>query len=179
MSLYAFAAALRAAADVLEANITDNDSSDAAPLAPPVTPKRARATKAQTTEQAPTAPAAAVTTATALAPAVPVTPAAATPSVPPATPAVAVPVPSNEPPDSALVKKASDAISLLANEFDRDAAVGILAKRVVGTTTDGKPKFAKKLSELPFLKDTWQAVLDELEEAIEKARAKAAQVSLV
>jgi hypothetical protein len=171
MSLYAFAAALRAAADVLEANIADNAPADAAPA------KRSR--KTASTEQAPTAPAAAVTTATALAPAVPVTPAAATPSVPPATPAVAVPVPSNEPPDSALVKKASDAISLLANEFDRDAAVGILATRGVGTTTDGKPKFAKKLSELPFLKDTWQAVLDELEEAIEKARAKAAQVSLV
>ena len=177
MSLVALAAALRAAAETLEAHIVDVTPTETSP-APT---KRGR--KTQSTEQAPPVVAPAAAPVTALAPAVPETPAAAPPVVPPTPPTPpappVAPAPSPEPPDAALVRKASDAISLLANEFDRDAAVGILAKRVIGTTADGKPIPAKKLSQLPFLKDTWQAVLDELEEAIEKARAKAAQVSLV
>ena len=176
MSLHALAAALRAAVETLEAHL------EAEELAPPAAApaKRTRAAKTPTPEQSPPASPPAPSPTAALAPAAPVTgvtgaPPAAAPVVPPSPP----PAPSTEPPDSTLVKKASDAISLLANEYDRDEAVKILAKRVVGTTADGKPIPAKKLSQLPFLKDTWQAVLDELEEAIEKARAKQATVSLV
>jgi hypothetical protein len=113
---------------------------------------KAKASKAAAPEQA--QPAAA--------PAAPVTPVA--PVTEPPAPSPAAPSPPKA--DPKLLLNMTNAIIRLANEYDHETAVGILAKRKV-----------KRCSDVP--ESEWQAVLDEAEEAIARAQAAQATQSLV
>lgn len=124
------------------------------------TAKKPRATKATAPEQ--TQPAA-----------TPAAPAATAPAaiVPPAqSPAV------SSPPDTKLLVKATDTVIALANEHSRESALAILGKKRAGP---GGVELAGVTRCSDLNPAVWQAVLDEAEEAIAQAQAKAATASLV
>lgn len=97
---------------------------------------------------------------------------ASTPASAPATgtpasqPVVSTTPPATDAPDPKVLIKATEKVIELANEYSRDAAVAILAKRKVTKCSQLDPS-------------QWQAVYDEAEEAIDKAKAAAASASLV
>jgi hypothetical protein len=127
---------------------------------------KARATKATAAPEQ-TQPAASLAAPAAPAPAAPA-PAAI---VPPAqSPAV------SSPPDAKLLVKATDMVILLANEHSRETALGIIGKVRVSANGD-KVAGVTRCSDLR--PEFWQTVLDEAEEAIAQAQAKAATASLV
>jgi hypothetical protein len=127
---------------------------------------KARATKATAAPEQ-TQPAASLAAPAAPAPAAPA-PAAI---VPPAqSPAV------SSPPDAKLLVKATDMVILLANEHSRETALGIIGKVRVSANGD-KVAGVTRCSDLR--PEFWQTVLDEAEEAIAQAQAKAASASLV
>jgi hypothetical protein len=127
---------------------------------------KARATKATAAPEQ-TQPAASLAAPAAPAPAAPA-PAAI---VPPAqSPAV------SSPPDAKLLVKATDMVILLANEHSRETALGIIGKVRVSANGD-KVAGVSRCSDLR--PEFWQTVLDEAEEAIAQAQAKAATASLV
>jgi hypothetical protein len=126
-----------------------------------VVPKQARATKATAAPEQ-TQPAATLAAPAASAPAA---------IVPPApSPAV------SSPPDAKLLVKATDMVILLANEHSRETALGIIGKVRVSANGD-KVAGVTRCSDLR--PEFWQVVLDEAEEAIAQAQAKAATASLV
>jgi len=132
---------------------------------------KARATKATAAPEQ-TQPAASLAAPAAPAPAAPA-PAAPAPAaiVPPAqSPAV------SSPPDAKLLVKATDMVILLANEHSRETALGIIGKVRVSANGD-KVAGVSRCSDLR--PEFWQTVLDEAEEAIAQAQAKAATASLV
>jgi hypothetical protein len=132
---------------------------------------KARATKATAAPEQ-TQPVASLAAPAAPAPAAPA-PAAPAPAaiVPPAqSPAV------SSPPDAKLLVKATDMVILLANEHSRETALGIIGKVRVSANGD-KVAGVTRCSDLR--PEFWQTVLDEAEEAIAQAQAKAATASLV
>lgn len=138
------------------------DRNTAALAANPVA-KKGRATAAATESAPPAAT---------LAPAAATAPAAQAPAQSPVAP--------TDKPDPKVLVKATEAVIKLANEYSREGAVAILSK-VRGTPAEvaagkGRPG-VKKCSELNPL--DWQTVLDEAEEAIDRAAAAAANQSLV
>jgi hypothetical protein len=94
---------------------------------------------------------------------------AAAPPAPAAAPAAGPQAPSPAAPSTpspTLLLDMTNAVIRLANEYDHDTAVAILAKRKVSRCSDVPPT-------------EWQAVLDEAEEAIAKAQAAQSTASLV
>ncbi len=98
------------------------------------------------------------------------TPPAPAPTAAPAPAPAAAPVPVAQVPAAAApihtIKQTTEKVIELANDYSREAAVTILTKRGVNKCSELKP-------------ETWDEVFDEAEEAIEAARAKAANASLV
>jgi hypothetical protein len=103
-------------------------------------------------------------------------PTAASPGAQPATPAPVAATPASQPaapvvpsepvPDPKVLVKATEKVIELANNYSRDQAIAILAKRKVTKCSQLDPS-------------QWQAVFDEAEEAVEKAKAASANASLV
>lgn len=99
-------------------------------------------------------------------PAQPATPAASAPAASVAEKPVTPTTPAAEEPDQKALLKATEKVIELANDYSRDAAIAILGKRKVTKCSQLNP-------------DQWQAVFDEADEAVEKAKAASANASLV
>ena len=135
--------------DELIAALERNTAAQGAPA------KKGKATAATESASTPATSAAPAASAPAAGP-------SALPASTPTTPAA----PAADAPDPKVLVKATEKVIELANNYSRDAAVAILAKRKVTKCSQLDPS-------------QWQPVFDEADEAVEKAKAASANASLV